>query len=742
MARKTATYNLQGKDNVSPAAKSAGTSLNKLGKVGSTAMAGVAAAAAAAAAATAGFVALSLKAADVASKQEDGARALQGTIEQLGINYETASKRIEAFATAQQNLTVFGDDESRAVFENLIRLTGEFGDATERAAKLSLDMAQKLKITAKAASRQLGQAMNGNLGLLKKQIPALAEYTKKQLEAMSAEQRHTLVLNAVEGVFGGASEQISSFTQLSANLQNTLGDLVEAYGDTIIKSEGFKAVAEDTLGSLQGLTDWVVEKGPQLTEVWNRMSDAMLTAMGHLKDMPDTFKSMGLAVEGFGEIFKGVWNPLVDAVSGIAMLFAGFDVAVAASSLAFTKVVNGVMTVVDELKKAYRVAVSLGFLFTTWQKLQDPNIPNGAALEFFKKQALAVAELIGSPAETVRSEMLKSAESELDQAITTYDKAVETILKAREALKFGGATKLAPEITLDEDVIVGDPSRVPGDAPTRPPAGAGAREGQTALQLYSQQADAMDRLAKANREYALSMQEMLDPFSKVRAEYEATNEVLADQESAMDRLEKANRAHAVALHEMQKSSEELNDQQKIFFGQTMKLGVDMAHATAEAFARAVEGSDSFGDAFVQLTKEVLRALGVEATAQAIVETAKGLSAAATPGRRQDAPGHFASAATWGLLAGGALSIGSALPSGSSGSSGDDRDRGGTAPVSADPAVTAVGGGTRGAGVRQNVVVIEQHIAGSVIREREAGAYFQRATESAQAAGMTDTPRNG
>jgi hypothetical protein len=91
-------------------------------------------------------------------------------------------------------------------------------------------------------------------------------------------------------------------------------------------------------------------------------------------------------------------------------------------------------------------------------------------------------------------------------------------------------------------------------------------------------------------------------------------------------------------------------------------------AAISAFAAALDGSKSFGDAMKEASAAALRSLAVEWAARALGEVAWGFSALANPLTAATAPGHFAAAAKWGAAAAAAGAGSALLSSGGSGGS--------------------------------------------------------------------------
>ena len=160
-------------------------------------------------------------------------------------------------------------------------------------------------------------------------------------------------------------------------------------------------------------------------------------------------------------------------------------------------------------------------------------------------------------------------------------------------------------------------------------------------------------------------------------------------------------------------------------------------ASLEAFA---SGESGFGSAMERMTAAVLLNVGRQAATKSIFELAEGIAAAAS-GNMAGAGGHFAAAGVYASIAGGAMAVGGSMQRGINASDKRkeeskkrDKERERERASIADRRGRGEIGGPSSA---QSVVNI--HVAGAHLTQREAGAAGARAAAAATRARMTQNP---
>ncbi len=294
--RTTAEIVIKGKDKASPALRKITAAANKTAE-------SFAVVAKATAAAGVAFAAMTAKAVADSNAQETALRKLDHALVGVGSSYAEAEKSIAAFASVQQATTRFGDDETQKVLTQLIQLTGSYSDSTLRAASVIEDMAES-GMSLDGATRAVGQAMAGNVQALGRYVPSLRGMAQAQVDALSAQERESLVLDALEGQYGGMAKAIDPVAQKLANLGNTLGDVSEAFGLAVKSGGGLEAGMDNVLTALQDLETWISANHQFISDTFVSM----------VKPAAMAFGLFAMSVKGLIQSFQ-LLSPIVDHMS-------------------------------------------------------------------------------------------------------------------------------------------------------------------------------------------------------------------------------------------------------------------------------------------------------------------------------------------------------------------------------------------------------------------------------------------
>ena len=168
-----------------------------------------------------------------AQKQEQGIARLNNALKNSGASYAALEGQIEKLAAKQQELTNFGDDQTRDMLTRMITLSGDAAASIEHLA-LAQDLATHMTRDGGDASRKqkmaaeaMGRAIAGDVAALRMFLPAL-KGTARELDSTATMMD---VLTALQAQFGGlAKEDADSFKQLS----NAIGDVKEALGSALL----------------------------------------------------------------------------------------------------------------------------------------------------------------------------------------------------------------------------------------------------------------------------------------------------------------------------------------------------------------------------------------------------------------------------------------------------------------------------------------------------------------------------
>jgi hypothetical protein len=216
-------------------------------------------------------------------EQERVTAQLEATMRSTGRYTPELSKELQGYAASLQTLTDYGDEAIIGSEALLLTFTQIGGDVFPRAQKSILDVATAMGTDLKAATLQVGKALNDPiLG-----VSALAEsgiqFTEDQkgmirslVETGDAAKAQGIILEELERQFGGSAEAARNTLGGSLkSLKNSFGDLLE--GDS--QGEGVKGA----IASINDLTD--VLNDPAVKQGFAVIVDGAVTAAAKIAQM-------------------------------------------------------------------------------------------------------------------------------------------------------------------------------------------------------------------------------------------------------------------------------------------------------------------------------------------------------------------------------------------------------------------------------------------------------------------------
>lgn len=197
------------------------------------------------------------------SAQEQAETRLQAVLKATGNAAGMSASEMMALADSLQKVTTYTDQEIMAVEQMLAstRLIGR--EVMPEATKAVLDMAAATGDDAAGAAKDLAQALAdpaGEIESLKEKgiqlTDAQAENIKKVQEQNGLYQAQLLLLQEVEGTYGGIAEAIGNTdTGKLTQLQNAWQDLKEGLGEVLMDS--IDGLVDYTLSIVDQLSDYV-----------------------------------------------------------------------------------------------------------------------------------------------------------------------------------------------------------------------------------------------------------------------------------------------------------------------------------------------------------------------------------------------------------------------------------------------------------------------------------------------------
>ena len=183
-----------------------------------------------------------------AADSEDAEKRLESALDSTGRTVSLMLPKLKDFATQQQNITRYSDEQVMSVETLLTQLTDLDTDGIQRATKGAIGLASVLKIDLETAGSMVQKAIEGYTG-------ALGRYGIKIDENIPKEQQRAELFKVLEGFYGRAITDTDSFSGKLAQLNNKWDDVKEKAGAALL--EGLKPFM-DTLSdpeTIRGITD-------------------------------------------------------------------------------------------------------------------------------------------------------------------------------------------------------------------------------------------------------------------------------------------------------------------------------------------------------------------------------------------------------------------------------------------------------------------------------------------------------
>lgn len=176
-----------------------------------------------------------------AIQQEQVERRLASVIRATGQAAGFSAAEMGKFASARQQVTLFGDEvtlQAQAVLATFKEIRGQ---AFERTIIAAQDLSTVLRSDLQSAVLQLGKALNDpvrHLGALQRSGVSFTDQQREQIKVLAESNRlfeaQAILLGAVEGQVKGASEAAAGGFGVFTRLGNVLGDIMESLGGIVL----------------------------------------------------------------------------------------------------------------------------------------------------------------------------------------------------------------------------------------------------------------------------------------------------------------------------------------------------------------------------------------------------------------------------------------------------------------------------------------------------------------------------
>lgn len=235
--------------------------------------------------------------------QEDAVNRLAGALKSSGDFSQAALKDFQSYASGLQQITKIGDETAL----NQLALAKSFGATNEQAKQIvttAADLAQAFGTDIETQVRQISKTLGGFAGELGE--------TQPKLKALSQEQlRNGEAINILSQAYAGqAANALNSFSGVTAQAGNALGDLFEDVGKLVTQNPA-------VIKAFKGLTD--------------------------------LFRQGSIEVQNFAktfDIFDDLLIPLVDFQKGIiTYVIAPLELLANVGNLVFNGLKSGIATI-------------------------------------------------------------------------------------------------------------------------------------------------------------------------------------------------------------------------------------------------------------------------------------------------------------------------------------------------------------------------------------------------------------
>ncbi len=286
-----------------------------------------------------------------AAREAEKAQArLEGALKSANISYAKHGKAIDAAIQKTSRLAALDDEDLSDAYAKLVRTTGDVTKATD-GMNLAADIARARNISLETATKAVEKAYLGSDAALKKfgvSVPKVSDATdqlkerikglQEKLQGATGATKEALLaqIEAAKGHMKAAKEADKQATSMNALEKATkqFAGSAEAYGKTSAGAqERFQVAIEnlqESIGKkllpvLAKLTEkatevvtWLEKNGPTIGEVFKKVAAVVEAALKPTINLiENVLKIVGDVVKGVKAIIDGDWGKAWDAFSDI-----------------------------------------------------------------------------------------------------------------------------------------------------------------------------------------------------------------------------------------------------------------------------------------------------------------------------------------------------------------------------------------------------------------------------------------
>lgn len=355
---------------------------------------------------------------NAAIDQENADRSLRASLELTGRTVAGNYEHYKRFASAQQAVTTYQDNEIQSTQALLLQLTRLDQEGIDKATKGAMGLASTMGIDLHSATMMVSKAMEGN-------YQALGRVGIKVDENLSVEEKQASLLEKLGVLYGRATAETETYAGRVEQLKNAWGDAQEELGNALVKNEGVKELIGAVTQIIKDTTPEIKEYAANIASFIAGIAHLVLAALEGIEDIrkkmgggrsevTETEKAwdkLGLKLGGFTGVVQQVGAQMIRlgknskesqaAAEELGVkLWASFnDVGERATLAALAegkfgkagedalRVVGGeTLKVAEKLAEAGAVVDQVGTRTATAAKLSD------AAIKQLQERAVALAE--------------------------------------------------------------------------------------------------------------------------------------------------------------------------------------------------------------------------------------------------------------------------------------------------------------------------------------------------------------